>query len=318
MSLPYHCQLARDSPVWLHRMHFCGVPLLDARRVRSRERPRRARLPACSAARQLRRAHAKVGRPYTYLALRAQAVNAGLLKVMAKMGISTLQSYKGAQIFEALGLHPDVVRAAFVGTPSRVAGVSFATLAADALAMHGAAYSGAPHGVAGAAARPWSGAATRLSFRSYHAGCLAAGLGRGLAGFKAARVFRKSVWMVGFMAGLSGRRLARRGAARGQRGRACAAQPRRLHVPLADQGGADRGTPERPHRHLQAAGGRRDQQARGAPCGPTGRDPAATPARLPRRCQHVIWSCWQRGATRERAYRRRAFSCASLLRCSRP
>ena len=70
----------------------------------------------------------------------AQAINAGLLKVMAKMGISTLQSYKGAQIFEALGLHPHVVAAAFVGTPSRVAGVSFETLACDALALHGAAY----------------------------------------------------------------------------------------------------------------------------------------------------------------------------------
>ena len=62
------------------------------------------------------------------------------------------RSYKGAQIFEALGLHPDVVRAAFVGTPSRVAGVSFPTLAADALAMHGAAYSGAPHNAARALA----------------------------------------------------------------------------------------------------------------------------------------------------------------------
>lgn len=74
----------------------------------------------------------------------AQAINAGLLKVMAKMGISTLQSYKGAQIFEALGLHPDVVAAAFVGTPSRVAGVSFKTLASDTLALHAAAYRDVP------------------------------------------------------------------------------------------------------------------------------------------------------------------------------
>ena len=49
-----------------------------------------------------------------------------------------------AQIFEALGLHPDVVRAAFVGTPSRVAGVSFETIGGDALALHAAAYGGAP------------------------------------------------------------------------------------------------------------------------------------------------------------------------------
>jgi hypothetical protein len=42
-----------------------------------------------------------------------KALAKGLLKVMSKMGISTLQSYKGAQIFEALGLHPDVVETCF-------------------------------------------------------------------------------------------------------------------------------------------------------------------------------------------------------------
>ena len=47
----------------------------------------------------------------------------GMLKVMAKMGISTLQSYKGAQIFEAVGLADDVVERAFIGTASRVQGV---------------------------------------------------------------------------------------------------------------------------------------------------------------------------------------------------
>lgn len=50
----------------------------------------------------------------------AQAMQTGISKVMAKMGISTLQSYKGAQIFEAVGLAEDVIDKAFKGTPSRL------------------------------------------------------------------------------------------------------------------------------------------------------------------------------------------------------
>ena len=49
----------------------------------------------------------------------------GISKVMAKMGISTMQSYKGAQIFEAVGLASEVVDRCFVGTASRVGGVNF-------------------------------------------------------------------------------------------------------------------------------------------------------------------------------------------------
>ena len=64
------------------------------------------------------------------------AVEHGMLKVFAKMGISTLASYKGAQIFEALGLTRTVVAKCFKGTVSRVEGVGFDQLAADALAMH--------------------------------------------------------------------------------------------------------------------------------------------------------------------------------------
>ncbi len=60
---------------------------------------------------------------------------------MAKMGISTLASYKGAQIFEALGLGDEVINACFKGTPSRIGGVSFEQLGADALQMHQMAYS---------------------------------------------------------------------------------------------------------------------------------------------------------------------------------
>ncbi len=53
----------------------------------------------------------------------------GMLKVMAKMGISTLQSYKGAQIFEAVGLSEEVIDLCFAGTPSRVQGSNLDTLA---------------------------------------------------------------------------------------------------------------------------------------------------------------------------------------------
>ena len=51
------------------------------------------------------------------------SVGVGILKVMAKMGISTLMSYKGAQIFEILGFSDDIVHACFKGTPSRISGV---------------------------------------------------------------------------------------------------------------------------------------------------------------------------------------------------
>ncbi|KAK9817844.1 hypothetical protein WJX72_002960 [[Myrmecia] bisecta] len=81
-----------------------------------------------------------------------KAINAGVLKVMAKMGISTIASYKGAQIFEALGLHDEVVAACFRGTPSRIAGVGFETLADDMLRLHGMGYGGraSPEGSADA------------------------------------------------------------------------------------------------------------------------------------------------------------------------
>lgn len=65
-----------------------------------------------------------------------KAVAKGMLKVMAKMGISTLQSYKGAQIFEAVGLADDVVNRCFVGTASRVQGVNFDTLVEETERRH--------------------------------------------------------------------------------------------------------------------------------------------------------------------------------------
>ena len=60
----------------------------------------------------------------------------GILKVMSKMGISTLQSYKGAQIFEALGVDDSVVDRCFTGTATRVKGLTFELIAQDALAFH--------------------------------------------------------------------------------------------------------------------------------------------------------------------------------------
>ncbi|TFY80717.1 hypothetical protein EWM64_g3297 [Hericium alpestre] len=64
------------------------------------------------------------------------SVDNGILKVMSKMGISTLQSYKGAQIFEALGLHHEVINRCFIGTASRVEGATFDLLAMDAFELH--------------------------------------------------------------------------------------------------------------------------------------------------------------------------------------
>ena len=65
-----------------------------------------------------------------------KGVAKGMLKVMAKMGISTLQSYKGAQIFEAVGLGEQVIDRCFVGTSSRIQGVDFEVLAAEAMRRH--------------------------------------------------------------------------------------------------------------------------------------------------------------------------------------
>jgi len=69
-----------------------------------------------------------------------KASNYGMMKVLAKMGISTLASYKGAQIFEALGLSSEVIQKCFAGTPSRVEGATFEMLARDGLQLHELAF----------------------------------------------------------------------------------------------------------------------------------------------------------------------------------
>lgn len=70
-----------------------------------------------------------------------KAVNEGLLKVFSKMGISTLQSYQGAQIFEILGLDKDVVEKYFTGATSRIEGMGLDEIAKEALAKHFFAFS---------------------------------------------------------------------------------------------------------------------------------------------------------------------------------
>jgi glutamate synthase (NADPH) large chain len=60
-----------------------------------------------------------------------KALGKGLLKIMSKMGVSTVASYTGAQIFEAIGLGEDVIETCFAGTASRLSGVGFDALAAE-------------------------------------------------------------------------------------------------------------------------------------------------------------------------------------------
>ena len=79
---------------------------------------------------------ADIQSPADIVARYRKAVAKGMLKVMAKMGISTLQSYKGAQIFEAVGLAQDLVELAFKGTASRVSGIDLAALASEMLRRH--------------------------------------------------------------------------------------------------------------------------------------------------------------------------------------
>ncbi|MCW3025126.1 MAG: gltB, partial [Solirubrobacterales bacterium] len=69
-----------------------------------------------------------------------KAIGKGLLKTISKMGISTIQSYRGAQIFEAVGLEKELIDRHFTGTASRIGGVGLDVLATEALERHGRAY----------------------------------------------------------------------------------------------------------------------------------------------------------------------------------
>ena len=83
-----------------------------------------------------------------------KAVKKGVLKVMSKMGISTLQSYRGAQIFEAIGLNQQFVDTYFTNTPSRIGGIGLDEIAEEAIARHRHAFPEA----AGRGRRIWTGA----------------------------------------------------------------------------------------------------------------------------------------------------------------
>ena len=65
-----------------------------------------------------------------------KATRKGLFKIIAKMGISTIQSYRGAQVFEVVGLSEKVVELYFTGTPSRISGAELDILAEEALTRH--------------------------------------------------------------------------------------------------------------------------------------------------------------------------------------
>ncbi len=64
----------------------------------------------------------------------------GVVKTIAKMGISTIQSYRGAQVFEAVGLNQELTEKYFTGTPSRIEGINLETIGAELLARHQRAF----------------------------------------------------------------------------------------------------------------------------------------------------------------------------------
>lgn len=69
-----------------------------------------------------------------------KAVEKGILKILSKMGISKLQSYRGAQIFEAIGLGEEVIEQCFTGTVSRIGGIGFDIIAKESLLKHKEAF----------------------------------------------------------------------------------------------------------------------------------------------------------------------------------
>ncbi|OFY57230.1 MAG: glutamate synthase subunit alpha [Bacteroidetes bacterium RBG_19FT_COMBO_42_10] len=68
------------------------------------------------------------------------SINKGLLKIMSKMGISTLRSYRSSQIFEAVGIHSDVINKYFAGTVSRIGGIGMKEIAEEVLIPHRKAF----------------------------------------------------------------------------------------------------------------------------------------------------------------------------------
>ena len=89
---------------------------------------------------QLELSEAQIHEKYRYSAGKA------MLKVMSKIGISTVQSYKGAQIFEAVGLGPEVMDTCFTGTASRLSGIGFEHFQKDLMRCHAHAWPERPLG----------------------------------------------------------------------------------------------------------------------------------------------------------------------------
>jgi len=78
--------------------------------------------------------------PAKAIANYVKALSKGVLKIMSKMGISTVSSYCGAQVFEAVGLEPELVERYFTGTSSRIGGIGLNEIAAEVAARHARAY----------------------------------------------------------------------------------------------------------------------------------------------------------------------------------
>ncbi len=79
-------------------------------------------------------------RPETAVTNYRHALEEGLLKIMAKLGVGPVSSYQGAQLFEALGLDDDLIESCFTGTPSRIGGVSWNRIAGSAATFHREAF----------------------------------------------------------------------------------------------------------------------------------------------------------------------------------
>ncbi|MCQ9617024.1 glutamate synthase large subunit [Paenalcaligenes niemegkensis] len=84
-----------------------------------------------------------------------RAIDKGLLKIMSKMGISVLQSYMGAQVFDAVGLHADVIESYFPGTASQVGGLHLDDIETDVRVRHATAYTNPPQPLRGGSDMQW-------------------------------------------------------------------------------------------------------------------------------------------------------------------
>lgn len=73
---------------------------------------------------------------YAAVVITTHAIITGIVKIAAKMGISTIQSYQGSKIFEALGIDKDVIDKYFTNTVSRIGGISIKDIENDVNTLH--------------------------------------------------------------------------------------------------------------------------------------------------------------------------------------